>query len=205
MNRRFWWLGSVALILGLFAGLTEETLEGDVNALDRHILLWVAKGRTPVLNIIALDVTSLGSVTLVVLFSLLGLALLAALRDRRGALQLALAAAGAGGLSLIMKNLFERPRPEVITRLVAVSGFSYPSGHSLESAALYLTIAIIAGGHIGVRARWTLLMAAALIIVLIGASRIYLGVHYPTDVAAGLCLGTAVALLLGGCFAHPPN
>jgi undecaprenyl-diphosphatase len=176
-------------------------IEGDVSAADRAILFAVARARTPWLTIAAIDVTALGSITLVVLFSAFTLVVLLVLRDRLGALQMLAASVGAGILTLVTKDIIERTRPEVAQQLIAVSGFSYPSGHSLSTSALYLTIAIIAGRyvqHLG--ARVAIFIAVSAVVIMVGASRVYLGVHYATDVVSGISLGAAWALVLAGLF-----
>src|ERR1700693_1708657 len=180
------WLGGAALAFGMFVRITRELIEGDVSAMDNAILFAVAKKRTPWLTISAVDVTALGSVTLVVLFSALTLLVLLVLRDRLGALQLLAASAGAGILMLVTKNIIERIRPEEAQRLIVVSGFSYPSGHSVSASALYLTIAIIAARYIQHSgARIAIFLAVSAVVILVGTSRIYLGVHYATDVVSG--------------------
>jgi undecaprenyl-diphosphatase len=197
------WLGGAALALLIFVRITRELIEGDVSALDSAILLAVAKTRTPSLTVVAVDVTALGSITLVVLFSAFTLLVLLVLRDRMGALQLLAASAGAGILTLVTKNFIERIRPEEAQQLIVVSGFSYPSGHSVSTSALYLTIAIIVSRyvqHSGARA--AVLLAVSAVLIMIGASRVYLGVHYATDVVSGISLGAAWALLLAGFFAR---
>jgi len=195
------WLGGAALALLIFVRITRELIEGDVSAMDSAILLAVAKTRTPWLTVAALDVTALGSITLVVLFSAFTLLVLLVLRDRMGALQLLAASSGAGILTLATKNFIERIRPEEAQQLIVVSGFSYPSGHSVSTSALYLTIAIIAGRyvrHSGARA--ALFLAVSAVLIMIGASRVYLGVHYATDVVSGISLGAAWSLLLAAFF-----
>jgi undecaprenyl-diphosphatase len=195
------WLGGAALALLAFVRITRELIEGDVGAVDRVILLAVARTRAPWMTVAAIDVTALGSITLVVLFSAFTLVVLLVLRDRLGALQLLAASAGAGILTMVTKNAIERIRPEEAQQLIVVSGFSYPSGHSLSTSALYLTIAIIAGRHVqhsGARA--AIFLAVATVLLMVGASRVYLGVHYATDVVSGISLGAAWALLLAGFF-----
>ena len=195
------WLGGAALAFGTFVRITRELVEGEVGAMDSAILLAVAKKRTPWLTTAAVDVTALGSITLVVLFSAFTLVVLLVLRDRLGALQLLAASAGAGILTLVTKNIIERIRPEEAQQLITVSGFSYPSGHSVSTCALYLTIAIIAGRyvqHSGARA--VIFLAVSAVLIMVGASRVYLGVHYATDVVSGISLGAAWALLLAGFF-----
>src|SRR6202158_3722808 len=200
-GRRSLWLRGAALALGTFVRITRELIEGDVGAMDSAILGAVAKKLTPWLTTTAVDVTALGAITLVVLFSVFTLVVLLVLRDRLGALQLLTASVGAGILTLVTKNLIERIRPAEAQQLIVVSGFSYPSGHSLSTSALYLTIAIIAGRyvqHSGARA--AIFVAVSAVLIRVGASRVYLGVHYATDVASGISLGAAWALVLAGLF-----
>ena len=195
------WLGGAALTFLIFVRITRELIEGDVSAVDSAIQLTVTKMRTPWLTVAAVDVTALGSITLVVLFSAFTLVVLLVLRDRLGALQLLAASAGAGILTLLTKDIIERTRPEEAQRLIAVSGFSYPSGHSVSTSALYLTIAIIASRyvqHSGARA--AIFLAISAVLIMVGASRVYLGVHYATDVVSGISLGAAWALVLAGFF-----
>jgi undecaprenyl-diphosphatase len=195
------WLGGAALALLTFVRITRELIEGDVAAMDSAILLAVAKKRTPWLTGAAVDVTALGSTTLVVLFSAFTLLVLFVLRDRMGAIQLLAASAGAAILTVVSKNMIERIRPEEAQQLIVVSGFSYPSGHSVSTSALYLTIAIIAARHVQhAAARAAIFLAVSAVLLMIGASRVYLGVHYATDVVSGISLGVAWALLLAGFF-----
>ena len=195
------WLGGAALAFLIFVRITRELIEGDVGAMDSAILLAVAKMRTPWLTIAAVDVTALGSITLVVLFSVFTFMVLLVLRDRLGALQLLAASAGAGILTVLTKDLIERIRPAEAQQLIVVSGFSYPSGHSVSTTALYLTIAIIAGRYIqNLGARTAIFVALSTVPIMVGASRVYLGVHYATDVMSGISLGAAWALLLAGFF-----
>jgi undecaprenyl-diphosphatase len=164
-------------------------------------MLVVAKIRVPWLTAIAVDVTALGSITLVTLFAALMFVVLLALRNRIGALQLAIASIGAAFWTEVTKNIIERARPEVIPRLVEVSGSSYPSGHSLAATSTYFTIAILVGHRLeSAPARIAILAMAGLMIVLVAFSRVYLGVHYPTDVAGGVALGGAWGFFVAGTF-----
>jgi undecaprenyl-diphosphatase len=195
------WLGAAALSFGIFVKITSELLEKEVRGLDSSILAAVAGMRRPWLTAAAVDVTALGSLTLVALISAIALFILLSLEDRPAAWQLFLTSLGAGILTGITKAAIERPRPEDVTHLVQVSGFSYPSGHSLVSASLYLTIAILAGRHMPTTKSRVLLFCLAIVIIsLVAMSRVYLGVHYPSDIASGVSLGAAWALLLAAGF-----
>jgi len=195
------WLGGAALALVVFVRITRELIEGDAGRIDSAILHAVAKDRTPWLTAAAVDVTALGSITLVALFSAFALLVLILLRDRMGALQLLAASVGAALLTIVTKDAIERARPTEVQHLIAVSGFSYPSGHSVSTAALYLTLAIIACGYVQHSgARSAIFIAVCAVPIIVGASRVYLGVHYATDVVSGLSLGAAWALILAGLF-----
>ena len=195
------WSGSIALAVGVFLLITHETIvERDNATTDRAVLLWVAAQRTPRLTGVMVDVTALGSPTLVMLFTAVTFAILIVLRDRRAALHMAVASVGTLVWTFATKSIIEKARPTEVEHLVRVSGFSYPSGHSLAAAALYLTIAIVAGTRLeGGSSRAVLFAASALLVALVGISRVYLGVHYPSDVLAGIALGTAWALILAAC------
>ena len=112
-----WWLGTASLAFGLFIKITSELLEHEVSGVDRTILIGFAKARTPWLTVVAVDLTALGSVTLVVLISTIALCVLLLLKDRMGALQLVAASVGAGILTTTIKDYIDRPRPEVVTQL----------------------------------------------------------------------------------------
>ena len=200
-KRQWLWLGASFLFLGIFLKVTSELLKNDVQGMDATILAAISSLRRPWLTGIAIDLTALGSITLVTLISLISFCVLLLLRDRLAASQLLLNSAGAALLTTLTKHFIERTRPETVEHLVQVTGFSYPSGHSLVAASLYLTIAILTAHHLPTTGGRVLLFFIALaVIFLVGMSRMYLGVHYPTDVASGVCLGLAWALLLAAGF-----
>jgi len=108
----------------------------------------------------------------------------------------AVAAGGGGVLSTVMKQLFGRDRPDIVSPLVAVTSPSFPSGHSMLAAIMYLTLGALLARFSARRRTKVYLIAVALFATLVvGASRVYLGVHYPSDVLAGWCAGLVWSLI----------
>ncbi|HYC70651.1 MAG TPA: phosphatase PAP2 family protein [Opitutaceae bacterium] len=147
---------------------------------------------------LARDVSALGGATVVVLLSMLA-AVFLLLRGRWRRVLLLVATIGGGyGLSSLLKDLFARERPDVVPHLLEVHSASFPSGHSLSSSVVYLTIGVfLAQAAPRKREKLFFIAAAFALTALIGASRVFLGVHYPTDVLAGWCAGTAWAIACG--------
>ena len=147
------------------------------------------------LKAVMIDVTALGSVPILTLAVLVVVGLLLALRRRVTALLIAVATASAGLMVELLKREVGRARPTIVPHLVDASGLSFPSGHSAGSAAVYLTLAALATQVVeGEAVRRYLLAVAVLLVGAIGASRVYLGVHWPSDVLAGWSFGTLWAL-----------
>jgi undecaprenyl-diphosphatase len=186
----------------LFVALAGEVLEGDTRAFDEWLLLAMRSGSDlsdPIgplwFEELARDVTALGSVGLLT-FLTLAVAGFLWLEDK-GRAGLFLIAAIAGGLavSMLLKAGFDRPRPELVPHGSHVYTSSFPSGHSMMSAVVYLTLgALLARFQRSRRLKAYVLGLAALITFCVGASRVYLGVHWPTDVLAGWTAGAAWAL-----------
>ena len=142
------------------------------------------------------DITSLGSV------SVLGLVVLAVtgflvITGRRQTALLVLVSVIAGTLfGSLMKHGFARPRPELVPHGSRIYTASFPSGHATMSAVVYLTLgALLARTEHAQRVKLYILSVAALLTLIVGLSRIYLGVHWPTDVLAGWALGSAWAMI----------
>ena len=192
-----------AAAIGAFVKLTSELSEGELDAFDRGVLSGVMKLRTPGLNGVAVDVTALGSVTVLTLVVVVASAFFAIYRHWGSSLQLIVTGISGGFVSSGLKRVLERERPEEVVRLVHVASYSYPSGHSLASAAVYLTLAILVARHLPhVRARTAVVLLALLLAAIVGCSRAYLGVHYPSDISAGLLLGCGWSLLVGAAFSY---
>jgi undecaprenyl-diphosphatase len=194
-----------ALVLGiwLFVGIALVVTDGDIQGLDESVLraLRQPDDRTrplgpPWLVQAAKDVSALGghAVLTLLILSVAGFLLLA---RKHGALLLMLAATlGGWGLSSWLKRLFDRPRPTAVQQLVEVSSASFPSGHSMISAAVYLTLGALLARLVAKHSlKLYFILVALVVTLLVGATRVYLGVHYPTDVLGGWAAGLVWALV----------
>ncbi|AJE47719.1 phosphatase PAP2 family protein [Celeribacter indicus] len=188
--------------LWAFFGLAAEMIEGDLHAFDERLLLTLRNPDDPGdpiggrrLAVAMRDLTALGGVTVLTVISLSVLIYLLLDGRRASALFLAVAILGGQALSHLTKLGFSRPRPDLVPHGVEVATASFPSGHSLMATVTYLTLAVMLSRSTPKRRiRAFFILTAALIAVLVGASRVFLGVHWPSDVLAGWSLGAAWAL-----------
>lgn len=200
-----WLLGLLGAAAGLLAfwEIAAEVLEGDAGRFDRAAMLALREPTDPTdplgprwLEEAARDVTALGSHVVLTTLTLAVAGYLALDGKRASALLVAASVGGGMALSSVLKIGFARPRPDLVPHAVEVYTASFPSGHAMLSAVVYLTLGALL---MRVQQRWRgrlyVLFLAVLATLLVGASRVYLGVHWPTDVLAGWCAGTAWALL----------
>jgi len=194
------------LVLGaaLFAffKLASEVVEGDTMAFDRAILVAFRSAADPAVPIgprwlaeAMTDVTAFGSLPGLLLVTAAAAGYL--LLSRRARTALFVLAATGGGLALgaLLKLAYARPRPDLVPHLVDVASASFPSGHATDSAIVYLTLGALVARSVPQRGlRVYILSVAILLTLLIGVSRVYLGVHWPSDVVAGWTIGAAWAL-----------
>jgi undecaprenyl-diphosphatase len=196
-RRRRWATQAIlgATTLGSIGGFVAiaRTIDGaDGNTFDRTVVGFVGRARHPVSNAAARAVTFLGSVPGAVSVSLGSVAL--ARRRPRLVAQIAIGAVGGVVAELLVKRFFRRERPTLLAHLEKVGSSSFPSGHSMAASSLYLTLAFVASRSRRLRRRRAgLLASAGAVASAIGATRVFLGVHWPTDVLGGLALGTAWA------------
>jgi len=192
---------AVALCALVFLEIVDEVVEGETETVDRQIVvaLRTGDGNDPLgpkwLEMAAADMTALGSTSVLVLVVAFVAGLFTMVRRRREAFLVVVAASGGTALSNGLKALFDRERPEAALRAVEVMNPSFPSGHAMLSAVVFLTIGVLSA-HFAQRTQVKVYVVAAAITValLIGLTRIYLGVHWPSDVLAGWSLGAAWAL-----------
>lgn len=177
---------------------------GDAFAFDAAILRGLRNAGTPAVPVgpawllqSAIDISALGGFTLLWLFGTAALVFLFAFGRRAEALLLAGSLIGASTLNALLKLVLQRPRPDIVPHLAQVSSASFPSGHAMTAAAVYLTLGVmLAQAQPSRWARAYLLGFATLLVLLIGCSRVYLGVHWPSDVLAGWCFGSSWALCM---------
>lgn len=197
----YWGLGSVAALLAAFAFVAEDVVEGETRAFDEAVLLWFRVPGHPDQPIgpawlveAVRDTTALGGYVVLTLITIAVFAYLLIVRQRANAILVAGAVVSGTVLSNTLKTMFGRERPDM-TGIVEIFTPSFPSGHALVSAVTYLTIAaVLVAGTQDRALRTFYIVLAALLTILIGLSRLYLGVHFPTDVFAGWCLGAAWAI-----------
>jgi len=195
---------TLAGLLLAFVEITDEVTEGEGEArwFDEGILLALRTSdpADPIgprwFELAVSDITSLGGFAVLALITLIAVGYLGVLRKWAEAGMLLFATIGGTAISEGLKAQIGRARPDLVAHVVETTSMSFPSGHAMLSAVTYLSIgALLAHTQASGRLRGYILGAAILLTLLIGASRVYLGVHWPTDVLAGWCLGAAWALI----------
>ncbi|MCB9537504.1 MAG: phosphatase PAP2 family protein [Myxococcales bacterium] len=198
----------VTLITGglwFFVEIADEVAEGEARRFDEAILLAL---RTPGavddpigplwFEEVVRDLSALGGVAILCGAALAAVGYLLATRRRRAALLVFVAVAGGQLLSMALKLGFARPRPDLVPHGMAVHSASFPSGHSMLSAIVWLTLGVLlARLHPRRTIKLYIVAWATALTLLVGASRVYLGVHWPTDVLAGWAMGAVWAM---GCW-----
>jgi undecaprenyl-diphosphatase len=196
---------ALAVVAGVWVFVLVAVLvsAGSTQALDERILRALrdpddpSKGLGPGwLGEVGRDLTALGGVAALCLLTAAVAGYLLICRKYRALVLLVAATGGGLVLSTVLKDSFSRPRPTVVPHLSYVSTSSFPSGHSMLSAVVYLTLGSLLAGLVRERRLKVYFLGVALVLTfLVGLSRMYVGVHYPTDVLAGWSAGLAWALL----------
>lgn len=199
------WLAGTAALLWGSVQLAGRLLGGGPRGFDQAVLLSLRNPADladpigpPWLEVFARDITALGGIPVLTLVTLGAFGFLLMVRKRRTAVLLLVAVGGGLLLSSGLKDMFDRPRPDLVPHTVQVATQSFPSSHAMMSAITYLTLgALLARTQPRRRVKAYLLVSAVLLTLLVGVSRVYLGVHWPTDVLAGWWAGAAWAMLCG--------
>jgi undecaprenyl-diphosphatase len=190
-----------AFVIWAFFELIDAVVEGESRAFDRAVLLWIHSTFPGWLNEPMRLITALGYYWVVLPL----LAVVVFLFYRRGwklsAILLSVSTAGSILLTTILKAVFERARPELFDSGYQASFYSFPSGHATVAVGFYGMLTLILAYRLRGLARWTVVLSGILIVLLIGFSRLYLGVHYPTDVLAGYLAAPLWVICVGGIYA----
>jgi len=192
-----------AVALFIFLAVASEVREGEILAFDRWLLLALRSTADPAvpvgpnwLRAAMIELTALGGTSVLTLITVAATGYLLAARRASMAAFLVLTVAGGAVASTLLKQLFARSRPDLVQHLVEVTSASFPSGHAMNSAVTYLTLGVmLARTQNNPPIRIYLICLAVILTMTIGLSRVYLGVHWPSDVIAGWCVGGAWAIL----------
>jgi undecaprenyl-diphosphatase len=188
---------AASVLLFLLVALAGRMMDGNTQALDDRILRVLRDPSDPSRPIgppwiagAMFDLTAIGGPTVLWMLVLAAAGFLA-LQTRYRTAIVVLATSGSGEvLNSLMKHAFNRPRPDIVPHLRPVYSTSFPSGHAMESAIVYLTLGAILMRSSSARATKIYVLAIAVMLTMLaGVSRVYLGVHYPTDVIAGWIVG----------------
>jgi undecaprenyl-diphosphatase len=172
----------VLVPLLIFGALAEDILDDESLRFDNPIQLWARSWQSPALDHWMLTFSAFGSPPLMIGMCVLMSSLLFFLNRRGDALFFLLSIGGAALLNVIAKNFFGRARPDLWVSIDPRADFSFPSGHAMGTMAIFAAIVMIVWDH---RFRWPSAFACAMVVVGVGLSRVYLGVHYPSDVFCG--------------------
>ncbi len=181
-------LATCLLIVFILSQLFEEVLDREAFAFDTTLLLWLHQFSNPILDRVMLTITTLGNPRVVVPVAAVSLVILWLQRYKQEAKIFAIACLGGVILNTGMKLAFSKARPELWHRLITEKSFSFPSGHALGSIVLYGFLAYLLAVAYP-KLAWIIYILAVVAIIAIGLSRLYLGVHWPTDVIAGYGIG----------------
>lgn len=178
----------------LFAAIADEVIEGDTLRYDDKILLAIYQHATVELNQIVVFMTQLGGVGFVIGITMAIIGVLVWREKWQSVTQVAAGVIGAGALNLLLKLTFERDRPSLWEHIVTETSYSFPSGHAMLSSAIAFSLVAILWHT---KWRWPAIVLGGLYMITIGFTRLYLGVHYPTDIFAGWLVSFAWVILVG--------
>ena len=186
-----------AFVIWAFAELADGVVEGESRRFDRAVLLWIHTHSPGWLDGPMRLVTALGYYQ-VVLPLLVAVVLVFYLKGwRLSATLLLVSTVGSALLTTVLKGVFERARPELFNSGYAASFYSFPSGHATVAVGFYGALTLILAYRLRGFARWAVVVVGVSLVLLIGFSRLYLGVHYPTDVLAGFLAAPLWLIFVG--------
>lgn len=179
----------------LFGLLAYFVTSGATKPFDQATLLWINQHASSAFDSFFLAVTDLGGVVILAVATLVIVITLLVKKKHPQAILFAVGVGGVSALNVVLKSLFDRPRPDLWDWLITETSFSFPSGHSVASCAFALCVILVLWNT-----KWRILATSlgALYVLLIGSSRMYLGVHFPTDVLGGWLFAITWVMLVAG-------
>lgn len=196
-KRSLWALAIFAVLVVGFVWLAREVRDAETLTLDTRILMEIREESRTALNRPIIWLTNSGGSVVVPIVTLLMVVWLFVKRHVNAAFKLILGVGGASLIGLVLKSFYARARPELWDRLVVEHSFSFPSGHAIASAALAASLITISW-----HTKWRYWVAVPAVLWMLGIAftRLYLGVHYPSDIVAGWCVGLGWVALVNYIF-----
>jgi len=190
-------LATSAFVVWAFAELADEVVEGESRRFDRNALLWIHAHSPGWLEGPMRLVTALGYYQVVLPLLAAGVLAFYLKGWRLSATLLVVSTAGGSLLTAVLKAVFGRARPDLFDTGYAASFYSFPSGHATVAVGFYGALTLILAYRLSGLARWAVAACGVSLVLLIGFSRLYLGVHYPTDVLAGFLAAPLWVIFVG--------
>ena len=193
-QQAIWWVFALFwLPIVVFLGIAREVLEGENLPFDVPLLRLIHGLSVPWLDVLVKAITQLGGTLFILPVFVVLLIWFYQRRKFEAARLLLFIVGGAGVINMTLKLLFHRARPALWQALVTEHSFSFPSGHAMASSALAFAVMAICWRT---KWKWHAVILGSLYILMIGFTRLYLGVHYPSDIIGGWCISLAWALVV---------
>lgn len=183
---------SFAAALG-FVRIAREVAEGETGEMDEFVELAVHKLDSPTIDVVMRGFTFMGSPFAVIPLAACVIVWAVRKKETRAAVAFAVVMVMTEVLNVLLKHTFERARPTLFQEIETLHSYSFPSGHAMAAAAVYGMMGVVVS-RLAPRRRLLLVIALPVLILMVGTSRIYLGVHWPSDVLAGFAAGAFIVL-----------
>ena len=194
-------LAASVFVVWAFIELADEVLEGESRGFDKAVLLWIHSRLPGWIDEPMRLVTALGYFWAVLPLLAVAVVLFYRIGWRLSAVLLVVSTGGSIVLTTVLKGVFKRARPELFDSGYQASFYSFPSGHATVAVGFYGMLTVILAYRLEGLARWAVAASGVLVVLLIGFSRLYLGVHYPTDILAGYLAALLWLVCVGGVYA----
>lgn len=192
IKKNYKWIIFFLLVL-IFGMIAKAVFQKEIFEFDATIYNFLVNHRNTVLNLIFTGITKLGNALILANLTILCIIFI---KDKKYKILVPINILAITGLNILLKNIFVRPRPDIL-RLIEETGYSFPSGHAMASTAFYGLLIYIAHKKIeNKKVRNTICVMLTILILMINISRIYVGVHYASDVLAGMCFSIAYLILI---------